>query len=145
MGPFSSGHGQKSSAFVIRDIVNYFGITANIRSQLRYLDNLGYCWFRRLLFQKHRSVGGVQSLMHKFYYTKDGRVFWNKEKQFKTCDIKPLGNLFVDFFCLSKSTGMASIYLDSVELKKGLLKSLVWQEILKDYRISFKILEKTTM
>lgn len=40
---------------------------------------------------------------------------------------------------------MASIYLDSVELKKGLFKSLVWQEILKDYRISFKILEKTTM
>lgn len=109
------------------------------------MDNLGYCWFRRLVFQKYRSVGRVQSLIYQFHYTKDWRVFWNKEKQLKTFDIKPLGNLFLDSLCLSKNTLMASIYLDSVELKKGLSKSLVWQEVLKDYRISFKILRKTMM
>jgi hypothetical protein len=98
-----------------------------------------------LLCQKYRSVSGTQSWIYQFHYTKDWRVFWNKEKQLKTFDIKPLGNLSVNSLCLSKNTLLASVYLDSAELKKGLSKSLVWQKVLKDYRTSLKILKKTAM
>jgi Group II intron, maturase-specific domain len=45
--------------YIIQSIVHYFGITFNTRNHLRYLDNLGYCWFRQLLLQKHRSANKV--------------------------------------------------------------------------------------
>jgi hypothetical protein len=128
--------------FVIKGIVNYFGITTDTRNQLRYLDNLSYCWFRRLLLQKHSSAVRVHSLIHKFYYTKDLRVCWKQEKQLKTFDIKPLGNMPLISICLSANILRASLYLDLVELKKDQSKSLIWQDILKDYRISFRTLEK---
>ena len=77
----------------LRSIVNYFGITRTTRTQLRYLDYLGYRWFRRLLLQKFSSTRGLHRKITKSYYTNDWRVKSNKEIQIKTDDLKPFGNL----------------------------------------------------
>ena len=55
----------------LRGIMNYFGITRTTRTQLRYLDNLGYRWFRRLLLQKFSSTPGLHGKITKSYYTND--------------------------------------------------------------------------
>jgi retron-type reverse transcriptase len=122
----------------LRSVVNYFGVTINTRNQLRYLDNLSHCWFRRLLLQKYSSVPKVNRFVHWLYYTKDWRVSWSQEKQLKTLDVKPFGNMLVGSICLPKNVLKANLYIDLVELDKTWAKSLVLQEILRDYRIFFK-------
>ena len=96
----------------LRGIVNYFGITRTTRTQLRYLDNLGYRWFRRLLLQKFSSTPGLHGNITKSYYTSDWRVKHNKETQIKTDDLKsscnlPFGNTRRSYDVLS-----SNVYLD---------------------------------
>lgn len=55
----------------LHGIVNYFGITRTTRTQLRYLDYLGYRWFRHLLLQKFSSTPGLHGNITKSYYTGD--------------------------------------------------------------------------
>jgi len=69
--------------------MNYFGITRTTRTQLYYLDDLGYRWFRRLLFQKFSSTPSLHSNVTKLYYTNDCRVKYNEEIQIKMDDLKP--------------------------------------------------------
>jgi len=77
----------------LRSIVNYFGITWTTRIQLRYLDFLGFRWFRRLLLQKFASTPGVCGKVAEIYYTKDWRVRINKKTQIKTDDLKTFTNV----------------------------------------------------
>ncbi len=65
----------------IRGIVNYFGLTETTRTQLRYLNYLGYRFFRKLLLQKFSSAPKVHGFIRAKYYTTDWRVIGDKEKQ----------------------------------------------------------------
>jgi Mor family transcriptional regulator len=85
----------------LHGIMNYFGITRTTRAQLRYLDNLGYRWFRRLLLQKFSSTAGLHANITKSYYTDDWRVKHNKETQIKTDDLKPFANTHQSYNVLS--------------------------------------------
>ena len=96
----------------LRGIMNYFGITRTTRIQLRYLDNLGYRWFRRLLLQKFSSTPGLYGKIFKTYYTGDGRVKHNNETQIKTDDLK----LFTSR--LSRDILNSNIYLDQLKFNK---------------------------
>lgn len=101
----------------LRDIINYFEITRTTRTQLRYLDYLGYRWFRRLLLQKFSSAPGVRGKITKLYYTKDWRVRNDKKTQIKTDDLKPLGNLPLANIRLNSDVLNSNIYLDQLELR----------------------------
>jgi Mor family transcriptional regulator len=100
----------------LRGIMNYFGITRTTRTQLRYLDNLGYRWFRRLLLQKFSSTPGLHNNVTKLYYTDDWRVKYDKETRIKTDDLKPFGNLPFASTRRSYDVLSSNIYLDQLKL-----------------------------
>ena len=91
----------------LRGIIYYFGITQTTRIQLRYLNNLGYRWFRRLLLQKLSSTPCLYCKMTKSYYTDDRRVKAKKASQIKTNYLMSFSNTYRDYGVLS-----SNIYLD---------------------------------
>jgi Mor family transcriptional regulator len=95
----------------LRGIINYFGINRTTRIQLRYIDNLGYLWFRRLLLQKFSSTPGLHANITKSYYSDDWRVKHNKKTQIKTNDFKPFSNTLRSYDKLN-----SNIYLDQLKL-----------------------------
>ena len=125
----------------LRGIVNYFGITRTTRTQLRYLDYLGYRWFRRLLLQKFASTPGVHGKVTKSYYTEDWRVRSDKETQIKTDDLKPLGNLPLANIRRNYDVLSSNIYLDQLELssyKAKVIKRVGQQKLLQRRELSRK-------
>lgn len=110
--------------------MNYFGITRTTRTQLRYLDNLGYRWFLRLLLQKFSSTPGLHGKITKSYYTNDWRVKYQKETQIKTDDLKPFGNTRRNYDVLN-----SNIYLDQLKLNP-------WSKCYKAYKPT-KVTPKT--
>jgi hypothetical protein len=99
-------------------MVNYFGITPTTRDQLKYLDHLGYRWFRRLLLQKYSSAHKTHSLVKRLHYTKDWRVCEGSVEQLKTIDIKPFSNVPLNMICRNEDVLMANIYLERLKLNK---------------------------
>jgi retron-type reverse transcriptase len=125
----------------LRGIVNYFGITRTTRIQLRYLDYLGYRWFRRLLLQKFSSAPGVRGKVTKLYYTKDWRVKHDEETQIKTDDLKPHGNLPLANIRRNSDVLSSNIYLDQLELrshKAKVTKQVNQQKLLQQRELSLK-------
>lgn len=94
----------------LRTIIGYFGITRTTRAQLRYLDHLGYRWFRRLLLQKFSSTPGLHGNVTKLYYSDDWRVKHSKETQIKTDDLEPCVHICWNYDVLS-----SNIYLDQLK------------------------------
>ena len=120
----------------LRGMMNYFGITRTTRTQLRYLDYLGYRWFRRLLLQKFSSTPGLHGSLTKSYYTSDWRVKDNKETQIKTDDLKLFANTRRSFDVLS-----SSIYLDQLKLNNheaNAIKRISQQKLLQRRELSRK-------
>ena len=95
--------------------MNYFGITRTTRTQLRYLDYLGYRWFRRLLLQKFSSTPGLHGKTTKLYYTDDWRVKFNREAQIKTDDLKSFANLPFASTRSNYDKLSSNIYLDQLK------------------------------
>jgi hypothetical protein len=125
----------------LRGIINYFGITRTTRTQLRYLDNLGYRWFRRLLLQKFSSTPGLHRKITKSYYTDDWRVTYNKETQIRTDDLKPFGNLPFSNTRRSDDVLSSNIYLDQSKLNNheaNTIKRISQQKLLQRRELSRK-------
>jgi retron-type reverse transcriptase len=120
----------------LRGIMNYFGITRTTRTQLRYLDNLGYRWFRRLLLQKFSSTPGLHSNVTKLYYTDDWRVKYDKETQIKTDDLKLFASTRRSYDVL-----ISNIYLDQLKLDNHeayVIKRISQQKLLQRRKLSRK-------
>jgi hypothetical protein len=120
----------------LRGMMNYFGITGTTRTQLRYLDNLGYRWFRRLLLQKFSSTPGLHGKITKSYYTDDWRVKCNKETQIRTDDLQPFSNTRRSYDVLS-----SNIYLDQSKLNNheaNTIKRISQQKLLQRRELSRK-------
>lgn len=125
----------------LRGMMNYFGITRTTRTQLRYLDNLGYRWFRRLLLQKFSSTPGLHGKITKSYYTDDWRVIHNKETQIRTDDLKPFGNLPFSNTRRSDDVLSSNIYLDQSKLNNheaNTIKRISQQKLLQRRELSRK-------
>jgi Mor family transcriptional regulator len=111
----------------LRGIINYFGINRTTRIQLRYIDNLGYLWFRRLLLQKFSSTPGLHANITKSYYSDDWRVKHNKKTQIKTNDFKPFSNTRRSYDKLN-----SNIYLDQLKLNNhgaNAIKRIIQQKL----------------
>jgi hypothetical protein len=91
-------------------IMNCFGITRTTRTQLRYIDSLGYRWFRRLLLQKFSSTPSLHTNITKSYYTDDWRLKHNEKTQVKTGDLKPCNNTRRSYKVLN-----SNIYLNQLK------------------------------
>lgn len=125
----------------LRGIVNYFGITGSTRTQLRSLDYLGYRWFRRLLLQKFGSSPGLHGMVTERYYTKDWRVWDGGEKQLKTEDLKPFGNVPFSSIRPKKDVLTSNIYLDQLKFSQHKTKvtmRIAQQKVLQRRQISRK-------
>jgi hypothetical protein len=123
----------------LRGIINYFGITRTTRTQLRYLDYLGYRWFRRLLLQKFSSTPGLHGSITKLYYTDDWRVKYDKEIQIKTGDLQPFGNLPFANIRRNYDVLSSNIYLDQLKLdnhEANLIKRISQQKLLQRRELS---------
>jgi len=108
----------------LRGIMNYFGITRTTRTQLRYLDYLGYRWFRRLLLQKFSSTPGLHGKTTKLYYTDDWRVKFNREAQIKTDDLKSFANLPFASTRSNYDKLSSNIYLDQLKFDNYKAKAI---------------------
>ena len=118
----------------LRGIINYFGIIRTTRTQLRYLDHLGYRWFRRLLLQKFSSTPGLYGKVTKSYYTDNWRVKDSKEIQIKTDDLKPFANLPFASTRRNDDQLSSNIYLDQLKLdnyKANTIKRKSQQKLLQ--------------
>lgn len=125
----------------LRGIMNYFGITRTTRTQLRYLDYLGYRWFRRLLLQKFSSTPGLHGNITKSYYTDDWRVKHNGETQIKTDDFKPFGNLPFGNTRRNYDVLSSNVYLDQLKLNNHeakAIKRISQQKLLQRRKLSRK-------
>ena len=99
----------------IRGIASYFSFTEPTRTQLRYLNYLGYRFFRKLLLQKFSSAPKVRGLIRSKYYATDSRVLGSKEKQLKTNDIQFNGDIPLHLTHPNKTTLTTNVYLNRIE------------------------------
>lgn len=128
-------------ALNIPGMVNYFGLTQTTRTQLKYLNYLGYRFFRKLLLQKFSSTPKVYNFIRANYYTTDWRVFDDKEKQLKTSDIKVNGNIPLSSTRLNETTLMANIYLDKIKWDKyeaDQIKQIARHKMLQHHEFSLE-------